>query len=332
MLMNSTERSVINFHPTHYLNDYWRENADPYVSQLPTMSPGMPIGWAMVVALIGFTSKFIGPWWMKNRSPYNCKPWILCMNGYMYGWYTVGIVSVSVPSHWYSDCFKCDAYSATSSSLENLVIKHFAYSVVFVKLLDLFVFTSYKYLSKKTERMSDLHLIYLMIVCIGSVCLVKLQPGGIFIFCAIMDGVTQIILYSYLTFAAASDYFKPSRTWKLIYFFSKMAAWTGILIHSTYFLSIDNCGDPVIKLCLVIFSSLVLLLFPYDFYRLDAIAAHSKQMTTSATAIHAKSSASYHQNNALDNNNTLKSINGTNDDLAFLIKAKMLSNDSVTSA
>ena len=335
LLSNSTDKSVIHFHPSHYISDYWRQNADPYVSELPTMSPGIPVGWALIVLFIGLTSKYIGPWWMKNRSPFNCKPWILCMNGCMYGWYTVGIVSVSVPSHWYTDCFRCSAYSATSSSIENLVIKHFAYSIVFVKLFDLLVFSSYKYLSKTTERMSDLYLFYLMIVCLGSVCLVKLQPGGIFIFCAIMDAITQIILYSYLTFAAASDYFKPSRTWKHFYFFSKMLAWACILIHSAFFLSVDNCGDPVIKLCLVVFASLVLILFPYDFYRLDAIASQSK-CTSSGITVPVKPPVKHHLNNTMDNNNnnnnSIKCINGTNDDLAFMIKAKMRFNDSLSSA
>lgn len=332
MLSNSTRgASVIHLHPSHYISDYWTQNADPYVSELPTMSPGIPIGWALVILLIGLTSKYIGPWCMKNRSPFNCKPWILCLNGCMYGWYTVGIVSVSVPSHWYTDCFKCAAYSATSSSIENLVIKHFAYSIVFVKLFDFLVFTSYKYLSKSTERMSDLYLFYLMIVCLGSVCLVKLQPGGIFIFCAIMDAITQIILYSYLTFAAASDYFKPSRRWKLSYFFSKMIAWSCILIHSAYFLAVDNCGDPLIKLCLVLFASLVLILFPYDFYRLDAIASQCKR-SSSETTVPVKSRAPHHLNSAINNNNNMKCINGTNDDIAFMVKTKMRFNDSLSSA
>lgn len=317
---------VINLHPTHYLADYWIQNADPYIGQLPTMAPGIPVGWGILVLTIGFIARFLGPWWMSNKQPFDCKPWMLCVNGFFYGWYAVGMLTVAVPSHMYTDCFKCSAYSRSTLTLESFVIKHFAYGIVFAKLLDLIIFPSFKFLSKQQDRMSDLHLLYLMSLSMGSVCLVKLQPGGIFIFCAIMDGVSQVVVYSYLTFAAASEYFRPSKTWKMAILFSKMVTWTLTLAHSVYFLAIPNCGDPVIKLALAAFSASVLVLFPYDFYRLDALAQEKRRIALM------KRASLIEKNNNNGNSKKTSINNNLNSDELSMIRARFHSKDLTASA
>lgn len=307
----------INLEPSHYFNDYWVENADPYISELPFMKAGIPIFWGIFVLTIGFIHRFIGPWLMTNRKPYDCKPWMICINGFIFGWNTIGLLGVAVPSNYYTDCFSCSAYNKSANTIESLTIKHFAYGIVFAKFVNLIIFPSFKFLTKQHDRMSDLHLLYLMSVSMASVCLVKLQPGGIFIFCGLIETIEQIVLYSYLTFASASDYFKPSKTWKMAILFTKMISWTCVLAHSAYFLSIPNCGDQVIKLLLVGFSSLVVILFPYDFYRLDAIAEEKRKIASLAKE-KKKSSLLESNNNSSNGNTGYKS-----DELTSMAKARL---------
>lgn len=252
----------INWRPDHYFAKYWNENADPYVGQLPGTNPGFPLKWVLTVMCIVYFIRVWGPSWMEKREAFDVKPWVLPLNGFAFGGYITAILTVVVPTNFFMDCFDCKAYSPSSDKYTHITIKHFAYGTIYAKLFD-FLIPIFFVLAKK-PGVTNLHLLYLMCVSLGSVALVKINPGGIFIFAALTDGLFCIILYSYLTFAAASDNFRPSQTWKWVVFHVKMITWTLILAHSAYFMSVPNCGDPAVKLGLVIFSCLVLVLFPYD--------------------------------------------------------------------
>jgi hypothetical protein len=259
----------INWRPDHYFSDYWVQNSDPYVAELQFMPVGMPIVWSIVILLIGIIIKFVGPFYMMTRPPVDVRPITLILDGLAFGGYMTGLLTIVVPTRFFMDCFDCSAYSPTTEQYDHLVVKHFAYGLMFAKMFDLTV-PLFTFLAKKP--VSDLHLLYLMSVSIGTVALVKINPGGIFVFAALVDGLWSVVLYSYLTFTAADPRYRPSRTWKCCVFAFKMLSWSLILAHSAYFLSVPNCGEPVIKLGLVCFSIAVLVLYPLDFYLMDQAA------------------------------------------------------------
>ena len=234
------------------------------------MAVGIPIYWVMLVLLLAVTIKWIGPAYMSNREPVDVRPITLILDGLAFGGYVVGLLSVVVPTGYFMDCFDCSAYSPTTGRYDHIVVKHFAFAIIFAKLFD-FLVPIFFFLCKKPP-VTNLYLLYLMSVAAGTVALVKINPGGIFVFAALIDGIHSVVFYSYLTFTAADPRFRPSRRWKAAVFFSKMLAWSLILAHSAYFLSLPNCGEPVVKLAMVVFSSLVLILFPYDFYQMDQSA------------------------------------------------------------
>lgn len=268
--MTSNLTIDINWKPDHYFYRFWIEKSDPYVAQLPFMGLGIPIYWAVVVLAIGITIKWIGPVYMSNREPVDVRPVTLILDGLAFGGYVTGLLGVLVPAGYFLDCFDCSAYSPTTERYDHLVVKHFAFGVVFAKMFD-FMVPVFVFLAKKPP-VTNLYLLYLMSVAMGTVSLVKINPGGIFVFAAVIDGLQSVVFYSYLTFTAADPRFRPSRAWKAALFFSKMIAWSLILAHSAYFLSLPNCGEPVIKLAMVVFSTMVLVLFPYDFYQMDQAA------------------------------------------------------------
>jgi hypothetical protein len=264
--MSSNQTIDINWQPGHYVSRFWLEKSDPYVSKLPFMPIGFPIYWISFVAMIGILIRWIIPAYMMDRKPLNVRPYALVLDGLAFGGYATALITIMIPANYFKDCFDCSAYSARSQRLDHLVVKHFAFGVIFAKLFDLTVPLLYA-LAKKP--VSDLHLAYLLTTVIGTVSLVKINPGGIFMFAAMVDGLYSVVLYSYLTFTAADPRFRPSGGWKTAVFFSKMLCWCLIIAHSAYFLSIPDCGEPIIKLLLVGLSFLVLTFYPYDFYRMN---------------------------------------------------------------
>lgn len=213
----------INWRPDHYFRKYWLDNADPYVGKLPFTTPGPPFNWAMTVLLLFYFIRIWLPKWMEKKAPFDIKPWALCLNGFAFGGYVTGILTVMVPTNFFMDCFDCNAYSAKTEKYTHLVMKHFAYAYIYAKLFD-FLIPIFFVLGKK-EGVTHLHFLYLIIAFLGSASLVKINPGGIFVFVALTDAVFCVILYSYLTFAASSQHFRPSKTWKWVVFFSKMFTW-----------------------------------------------------------------------------------------------------------
>jgi len=68
-----------------------------------------------------------------------------------------------------------------------------------------------------------------------------------------------------------------------------MCCWSLILAHSAYFLSVPNCGDPALKLGLVIFSCMVLVIFPYDWMEADKISMERRTAYLASKANNIKS-------------------------------------------
>ena len=276
----------INWRPDHYFAKYWKENADPYVAKLPGTAAGLPLEWLLLVLAVVYFIRVWGPSYMESRDAVDVRVWTLPLNGFVFGGYITAIMIMMVPTNFYMDCFDCRAYSPASLKYRHTTIKHFAYVTIYAQLFN-FLIPVFFVLAKKQPGITNLHLLYLIATSLGSVVVVKIHPGGISIFPAIMDGLSSIVLYSYLTFASASPGFRPSRRWKFCVFITKMLCWSLILAHSAYFLSIRNCGDPAIKLGLVIFSILVLVLYPYDWFkthvstqRRTLILAKNKQLNS----------------------------------------------------
>lgn len=260
----------INWKPDHYVSRFWIDKSDPYVSELPFLPVGMPIYWGILVLLLGVGIKWIGPFYMAYREPIDVRPVTLILDGLAFGGYVTGLLGVVVPTGFFMDCFDCSAYSPSTERYDHLVVKHFAYGIIFAKLFD-FMVPLFFCLAKKPP-VTNIYMGNLMAMSLGTVSLVKINPGGIFVFAAVIDGLHSVVFYSYLTFTAADPMFRPSRRWKACLFFSKMLAWSLILAHSAYFLSVPNCGEAVIKLAMMVFSIMVLVLFPYDFYQMDQAA------------------------------------------------------------
>ena len=263
---------AIVWQPDHYFADFWLQGSDPYLASLPLLPVGAPIAWGFFILFLGISIKFLLPWFMSSREAMDVRPITLILDGFAFGGYVTGLLSVTYPTRFFADCFDCSAYSPSTTRYDHLVVKHFAYAVIFAKMFDFVVPICFT-LAKKERSISSRYIAYLMSVSLGTVCLVKLNPGGIFVFAALIDAIHSVIFYSYLTFASADPLFRPSFAWKTLVFSSKMLSWSLILAHSAYFLALGpTCGQDVVKLALAGFSILVLVLFPYDCYVMHVAA------------------------------------------------------------
>lgn len=200
-------------------------------------------------------------------------------------------------TNYYQDCFDCSSYGPHRRGHVDIGLKYTAYFIIYAKLYDFIKVNQISIrsmlanrfslplalpsqtthasqpiisvLAKKRE-ISHLHLLHLICVAAGSVAIVKINPGGIFLFPAICECVYQIVVYSYLTFTAASAEFRPSQNWKMCILFTRMFTAALMLSHAAFFLSQPYCGHPTLKLGIVIYSTLMLVMFPYDWYDTEA--------------------------------------------------------------
>ena len=258
----------ISFNPmTYFDSNFWIENSDEYIAQLPGMSIGFPINWLVTVIVLLYFIRIWGPKWMDKRPHFDTKPWCICIDGFVVGGYVTAISTGAWITNLYLDCFDCHAYKVTIDDISTLGVKHLAYSAVYAKLFD-FIIPIIVVLSKKPD-VSNWHLAQLSFSLLGAVILAKLNPGGIFIFVTVLDGIYCITLYCYLTFAAAGGDMKPGLRSKSIVYFTRMVTMALTMAHAAYFLSIPDCGSTVLKFGMTLYSALCLIIFPYDWYKTE---------------------------------------------------------------
>jgi len=263
--------------PFYYLHDFWTDVSDPDINGKPLMSGG-PLGWATFILLVIYWIRVVGPKSMRDRDPYDMKPWLLILNGLTFGGYITGFIVGVWYSNWGLDSFSCQACDLRDRSIEMFIRKSTGYVFFSGKVWELLrpVLTVYR---KRDHEITNLYLFH----CFCSVFFVylglKLYPGGVFSFLPFLDGVYQIFAHAYLIMTCAGDsYLKPSYSFRVFLYRLKLVSGLLLILHGLYFVSQPNCGPVTLKAFQIVYAAIGLYIAPSEWNKMEEARKRTQLM------------------------------------------------------
>lgn len=253
--------------PSYYMTDFWNDIADPDMNRKPFMSGG-PWGWIALVFFLIYWIRIQGPNSMKEKKGKDLRAVMLIFNGFTFGSYVTGLLVGLWYADWGLASFNCSALDPNDRSIDMYIRKSTGYVFLFGKVWDFIrpIFAMYR---KRDAHITNMYLFH----CFCSVFFVflglKLYPGGIFTFLPYMDGLYQIFAYGYLI--KASSTFKPSYSYRVFLYRTRIFSGFLILLHGLYFLTVPNCGPTFLKLFQVVYAAVGLLIGPGEFRKMESL-------------------------------------------------------------
>jgi len=265
------------YDPFYYVNDFWNDVSDPDVNGKPFMSGG-PFGWVIFISLVIFWIRVVGPKSMRDRDPYDMKPYLLVINGLTFGGYVTGFVTGMVFNNWGLTAFSCEACDLMDRSVEMYIRKSTGYVFFGGKVWELLrpVLTVYR---KRDHEITNLYLFH----CFCSVFFVflglKLYPGGVFGFLPYLDGIYQIFAHAYLIMTCAGDAnMKPSHGYRVFLYRLKIVSGVLVFLHGAYFVTQPNCGPVLLKWFQIIYALAGLVVAPSEWNKMQEARKQSQLM------------------------------------------------------
>jgi hypothetical protein len=163
------------------LNDAWDEFGDARVESMPFMKGG-PWTVLSVVGSYLLLVKLIGPWYMRNREPFDLRPFILIYNALMVGFNGLGFlcglwITSGIRKTW--DCSPIDR----SPTFINLLFIYFGWMYFASKFADL-LDTAFFVLRKKNNQITLLHVFHHSVMpLIGKCSPFTFHPSPLFHHC-----------------------------------------------------------------------------------------------------------------------------------------------------
>ncbi|KAI1286095.1 Elongation of very long chain fatty acids protein 4 [Halotydeus destructor] len=205
--------------------------------------PGAP--WK-VLAIISVYLAFvlvIGPWWMKNRKPYEIDG-IMRIYNVVNVVLNVAIFLIAFISTNYSvKCWKCiDPYDKTDETPYWAVITG-SFGYFYLKTFDL-LDTVFFIIRKKNNQVTPLHVIHHASMPLTVYLGIKIAPMSPTIMIGILNTFVHIVMYSYYFLASYGPKMAPYLWWKKYLTLIQIVQFQITLIHSLVILLTPNCGYP----------------------------------------------------------------------------------------
>lgn len=193
-------------------HDFWEEYGDPRVSTLPLMAGGP---WK--VCLISLTYvlfvKIFGPWFMKNRPPFDLRPLMLLHNSFLIGVNGCGFFVGLWVTNFGFDTWKCERIDPSKATLKDTLAIYLGYVYFLTKIVD-FADTIFFVLRKKHHQASFLHVFHHGVMPIMSAVGLKFYPAGYSGFLPLINILVHAVMYSYYALACAGEEMKKHLWWK----------------------------------------------------------------------------------------------------------------------
>jgi len=235
---------------------------DKRIQHLPLMKSPLTVH-LIVISYILFVTK-IGPYFMKNRQPFQFKKLLLIYNlsmmlynfcmwfaGGQFGW-------------WNHYSYKCQPLEE-GYSREAVGMAYTAYFFWFskiVELLDTVFFT----LRKKDNQVTGLHVWHHSFMVISYYWGVKHYPGGHGSFVGFLNSGVHVIMYGYYFLAALGPSVQRILWWKKYLTSMQMIQFAAIFYHSMQLLFLQRCNVPTSIIVYTMFNTVVFLFLFRDFF------------------------------------------------------------------
>lgn len=227
----------------YYFHDVWEESGDPRTSQFPLLHGG-PWKFLSIILFYVYFVKVIGPNFMRDRKPYDLRPWMLIYNGCMVGVNGVAFMLAMWLSNLGSKAIDCQQIDQKSEKFMDELTVFFGFIYTLIKLTDLgdLLFAVFR---KRYDRITWYHIAIRISVPISSWFEMKYFPGGYSIFFPMTNVFVCFWMFSYYVLATCGPEIKQFLWWKKYLSMLQITQYFIIALHSLYpMYSVQSCAWP----------------------------------------------------------------------------------------
>jgi elongation of very long chain fatty acids protein 7 len=214
---------------------------DPRVDDWPLMNSVLPT--VAICAAYFYIVKFLGPWIMKNRQPYDLKNTIRVYN-LAQVLFSSWMLSKGLYYAWKTNfSLMCEPVDRSNDpdSLEIAAVGWWYFISKFTEFFDTFFFIA----RKKYDHVSFLHVTHHGLMPLFAWEAERFVPGGHESFGALFNVFVHVIMYTYYFFAAFGPRFQKYLWWKRHLTMLQMIQFVAVLGHSCLLLINNDCGYPI---------------------------------------------------------------------------------------
>lgn len=240
---------------SYYLHDFWNDYGDKKVSTDFPLMTGGPWQVLALCALYAFLALKVGPMFMRDRKPYDLRPWMLVFNGFMFGVNGAGFLIALWVTQLGTNSWSCSDENERWEGVQGIATKYMGMTYLGIKLFD-FMTTAFEVLRKREHvdvKSQVLHNSFLVLYAFVGL---KFYPKGIFCHLPLLDTFFQSIRCAYLVLASAGSALRFSLWWKNYVTMSVILQQVLLITHSLYFLLTPNCAGPTYLKAMVLMYAL----------------------------------------------------------------------------
>lgn len=236
--------------------------SDPRVSDWSMMSSPFPT--LAICLCYAYFSKSLGPKLMENRKPFDLRNVLVVYNLFQ-SIFSMWIFYEYIQSGWFTGySFRCQPVDY-SNSPKGLRMANTCWWYYFSKFTEFFD-TLFFILRKKTNQVSNLHVIHHGVMPFSVWMGLKFAPGGHSTFFAFLNTFVHIIMYIYYMIAAMGPKYQKFIWWKKYLTTIQMVQFVAIFIHQFQLLFTD-CNYPKSFMVWIGFHGVLFLFLFSDFYK-----------------------------------------------------------------
>ncbi|XP_011182301.1 elongation of very long chain fatty acids protein F [Zeugodacus cucurbitae] len=233
----------------------------------------------VALLLIGYVTLVfrIGPWFMRNRAPYNLTS-VLRYYNIIQILFNAVMALMGIYLYFYKKvvpigCMTGLPFEHPLKSLE--IIASFAY--VFNKFLDLFD-TIFFVLRKSYKQVTFLHVYHhILMTSISYIYLKVIGTGGHASITGIMNAIVHVIMYGYYFVSATKPQMRNSLWWKKYITQIQFVQFVLALIHNLWPLIVDtDCAVPKIFCVFSVIQAVVMIYLFGSFYKKSYLDAKTR--------------------------------------------------------
>ncbi|XP_041976250.1 elongation of very long chain fatty acids protein-like [Aricia agestis] len=224
---------------------------------------GNPIPFLILIGAYLLFCLKIGPWFMKNKRPYNLKKTIQVYNFLQVILSAFLVVAGSRRLFLMDYDFTCEDFKLDSESTDFDIL--LSYTYFYAKLTEL-LDTVFFVLRKSFRQISFLHLFHhTFMPCICWFGITYYPAGNASVF-GTANSLVHVVMYTYYLLASFGDKYKKYLWWKKYVTVMQLAQFVLVGLHSFHSMFYTHCNYPILIKLLIVVQAIVFFNMFWSFY------------------------------------------------------------------
>lgn len=245
--------------PVNFVQSIWSLNRDARGSDFPLVRGGP---WALfaLATFVAVCATTIGPKFMKNRKPYDLRPYMLIYNGILFGVNGTGFVLCLILADYGYNGWYCDGSNPSWKDFRTLAVIYLGYVYYTVKLSQFIRFV-FAILRKRPVVETLLSLIHITMLAFQVHSGLYFYPGGIFCFLPLTDCFKDAFVYGYSMLTAAGPGIRTTLQTKKYIIMLQLVHFVVLLVHGLRFLFIESCAPILVIAWQAVYAALSIIAY-----------------------------------------------------------------------